>query len=235
VAIITSAVGMMVGSLALSGLGIKFSSFIIDITGGKLLLILLTVAAGCFVLGFGLDSIPMYITMTILTAPALLKIGVPDIAAHLFVIYWGMTSFITPPVCLAVYVACAISGSDIWRTGAHAIRFGVGFYLIPFAFVISPALLLIGSVKQIVLAVVTALVGGVCIASGLWGFGLRKLNTVMRLAQVCGGAMVIFRDWRLEAAGFALIGLSLLFQLLPGKRASTSHVTGQWERTDGAE
>ena len=214
VAIITSAVGMMVGSLALSGLGIKFSSFLIAITGGELLPLLLTVGVGCFVLGMGLDSIPMYITMVILTAPALLKIGVPDIAAHLFVVYWGMTSFITPPLCIAVYVACAISGGNIWRTGGNAVRFGVGFYIIPFAFVLSPALLLIGSPGEIVLAVITALIGGICIASGLWGFGLTKLHWVFRVLQIIGGAMVILRDFRFELFGFVLIGLSLLFQIL---------------------
>jgi TRAP transporter 4TM/12TM fusion protein len=214
VAIITSVVGMMVGSLALSGLGIKFSSFLIAITGGKLLPLLLTVGLGCFVLGMGLDSIPMYITMVILTAPALLKIGVPDVAAHLFVIYWGMTSFITPPLCIAVYVACAISGGNIWRTGGNAVRFGAGFYIIPFAFVLSPALLFIGSPGEIVLAVVTALAGGICIASGLWGYGLIKLPWMFRGLQVVGGAMVILRDWRFESMGFVLIALSLLFQVV---------------------
>lgn len=212
VALITSAVGMMVGSLALSGLGIKFSSFIIDITGGHLLLILITVGLGCFVLGMGLDSIPMYITMAILTAPALTKIGVPDIAAHLFVIYWGMASFITPPVCLAVYVACGISGADIWRTGASAVRLGVGFFLIPFAFVLSPALLGMGTPVQIILATVTALIGGVSLASGLAGFGIARLNVVQCLMQSIGGAILILRDWRLETAGLLLVALSLLWQ-----------------------
>ncbi|MBW1911666.1 MAG: TRAP transporter fused permease subunit [Deltaproteobacteria bacterium] len=214
VAIITAAVGMMVGSLALSGLGIKFSSFLIAITGGKLIPLLLTVGIGCFVLGMGLDSIPMYITMVILTAPALIKIGVPEIAAHLFVIYWGMTSFITPPLCIAVYVACAISGGTIWKTGGNAVRFGAGFYIIPFAFVLSPALLLIGTVGEIVIAVITALAGGIFIASGLWGYGLIKLPWAFRILHIIGGAMVILRDWRFETFGFALLGLSTLFQFI---------------------
>jgi len=213
VAIITSAVGMIVGSLALSGLGLKFSAFIIDITGGQLLLILLAVAAGCFVLGMGLDSIPMYITMVLLTAPALLKIGIPDIAAHLFVIYWGMTSFITPPVCIAVYVACAISGSSIWPTGANAVRLGVGFYLIPFAFVLSPALVLIGAPSEIVIATIAALIGAVSFASGLMGFGLIKLNWALRVLHIAGGAMVIMPDWTFKLIGVVLIGLSLLYQV----------------------
>lgn len=218
VAIVTAAVGMMVGSLSLSGLGIKFSSFIVDLTNGRLLLILLAVAIGSFVLGFGLDSIPMYITMTILTAPALLKIGVPDIAAHLFVIYWGMTSFITPPVCIAVYVACAISKGNIWRTGGNAIRLGAGFYIIPFAFVLSPALLLIGTPWEIVLASMTALVGGISIASGLWGYLVIEMHWVLRALHVICGAIVILRDWRLELAGFVPIGLSVLWQIWESRK-----------------
>jgi TRAP transporter 4TM/12TM fusion protein len=228
VGIITSVVGMMVGSLALSGLGIKFSSFLIAITGGKLLPLLLTVGVGCFVLGMGLDSIPMYITMVILTAPALLKIGVPDIAAHLFVIYWGMTSFITPPLCIAVYVACGISGGNIWRTGGNAVRFGAGFYIIPFAFVLSPALLLIGSGGEIILAAITALIGGICIASGLWGYALTKINWIFRALQVVAGAMVILHDWRIRLLGFGLIGLSLLFQIV--KRRENKSIEVQFEK-----
>ncbi|MDP2646004.1 MAG: TRAP transporter fused permease subunit [Desulfobacterales bacterium] len=212
VGLITASVGMMVGSLAISGLGIRFSSFIIDVTGGNLYIIMLAVAAGCFVLGMGLDSIPMYITMAILTAPALINIGVPDIAAHLFVIYWGMTSFITPPVCIAVYVACGISNGDIWRTGGHAIRLGVGFFLIPFAFVISPALLGIGSVPRIALAVVTALLGGVALSSALMGYAITRMTAVQRILQALGGVILILRDWRLEVLGLLLLGISLIWQ-----------------------
>ena len=175
-------------------------------------MIMLTVALGCFILGMGLDSLPMYITMVILTAPALIKIGVPDTAAHLFVIYWGMTSFITPPVCLAVYVACAISGGSIWRTGGYAVRLGIGFFLIPFAFVLSPALLCIGSLGQIAMAVLTALLGGISLSSGLMGYGIAVMNPVQRLIQIAGGSMLILRDWRFEAGGFALIAISLLWQ-----------------------
>lgn len=224
VALITSAVGMMVGSLAISGLGIKFSSFIIDITGGRLHLIMLTVALGCFILGMGLDSIPMYITMVILTAPALIKIGVPDMAAHLFVIYWGMTSFITPPVCIAVYVACAISGGEIWRTGGNAVRLGIGFFLIPFAFVLSPALLGLGTLSQIVIAVTTALIGGVALSSGLMGYGITTMNMAQRIVQIIGGSVLILRDWRFEMIGLVLLGISILWQVLNRKRIENEDI-----------
>jgi TRAP transporter 4TM/12TM fusion protein len=214
VAIITSTVGIMIGSLALSGLGVKFSSFILDITGGQLLLILLAVAAGCFLLGFGLDSIPMYIMMTILTAPALVKIGISEVAAHLFVIYWGMTSFITPPVCIALYVACGISGGNLWRTGYHAVRLGVGYFVVPFAFVLSPALLMQGSVPEVAWATFTALIGGVSLAAGLWGFFLTDLNGILRVVHMVGGILLILRDWRTELAGAILIATSIVFQLM---------------------
>jgi TRAP-type uncharacterized transport system fused permease subunit len=160
----------------------------------------------------------MYIMMTILTAPALLKIGVPDIAAHLFVIYWGTTSFITPPVCIALYVACGISGGNLWRTGYHAVRLGAGFFIVPFAFVLAPALLLIGPPAEIAWATFTALIGGVSVAAGMWGFCLTNLNGVLRVLHIAGGAMMILRDWRFELAGSLLIGLSLSYQQWSVKR-----------------
>ncbi len=95
---------MLVGSLQLSGLGIKFSSFILDISGGDLLLTLLVVGLASFILGMGLDSIPVYMTLAVLTGPALVQLGLEPITAHLFIIFFGLASFFTPPVCLATFV-----------------------------------------------------------------------------------------------------------------------------------
>jgi TRAP-type uncharacterized transport system fused permease subunit len=122
---------MIVGSLELSGLSVKISGFIVDVSGGQLLIILFLVGVASLVLGMGLDSIPLYITLTILTAPALIKLGVPELAAHLYVVYWGLASFLTPPVCLGVYVACSISGADVWKTGWEAVKLGSGNFCCP--------------------------------------------------------------------------------------------------------
>lgn len=188
---VTATVGMLIGSLELSGLGIKFSGFIVETTHGSLLLTLIFVGLASFVLGMGLDSIPSYITLAILAGPALIKLGVPPMVAHLYVIYWGLSSFITPPVCLAVYVACGISGSDFWETGWEAVRLGIAVFIIPFAFVYNRALLLEGTPLEIIAAVITAAMGGVLVASANRGYFTLPLNWWQRIVVLFGGFFLI--------------------------------------------
>src|SRR3546814_504364 len=152
IAIITAAVGIMVGAMDLSGVGIKFSEFILDISGGDLVLTLILVGVAALILGMGLDAIPAYVTLATLLAPALVSMGVPLLGAHFFVVYWGLASFFTPPLCLAVFVTTSISGSEIWETGWEAVKLGLGAFLVPFAFILEPALLMEGSLVDILLA-----------------------------------------------------------------------------------
>ena len=172
------------------------------------------VGLASFVLGMGLDSIPCYITVAILTAPALIKIGVPAIAAHLFVIYWGLASFFTPPVCLAVYVACGISAAGIWGTGLNAVRLGVGVFLIPFAFVLHPGLLLKGPAAQIILTGIIAAVAAVAIGSGSAGYCLKRLSWVQRLMLIAGAILMILPEYLIVAIGLGFVTASLLWQWL---------------------
>ncbi len=188
---VTATVGMLIGSLELSGLGIKFSGFIVDVTQGDLLLTLIFVGVASFILGMGLDSIPAYITLAILAGPALIKLGVPPMVAHLYVIYWGLSSFFTPPVCLAVYVACGISGSDFWETGWEAVRLGIAVFIIPFAFVYNRALLLEGTVLEIIVAVITAALGGILVASASRGYFTMPLQWWQRAIVFIGGLLLI--------------------------------------------
>lgn len=191
VAGVTAAVGILIGSLELSGLGIKFSGFIVDLTEGNLLATLLLVGLASFILGMGLDSIPAYMTLAVLAAPALIELGVPAMVAHLYVIYWGLASFITPPVCLAVYVACGISGSKIWETGWEAVRLGMAVFLVPLAFVYNQALLAQGGTWEIVAATVTAFLGSVFVAAALRGYLADKLPWWGRALSFAGGAVLI--------------------------------------------
>lgn len=191
VAIITAAVGILISSLELSGLGIKFSRFMVDLSGGNLLIALFMVGLASFILGMGLDSIPCYITLTILAAPTLVRLGVPVEVAHLYVIYWGLASFFTPPVCLAVYVACGISGSKIWETGLEAMRLGISVFVIPIAFIYNQALLGRGALEEIIASIVTALVGGFFVAAGIRGFVKDKLSLFERGLSFLGGVFLI--------------------------------------------
>jgi TRAP transporter 4TM/12TM fusion protein len=211
IAAITGSVGIMVGALELSGLGIKFSHFILDIAGGNLLLTLLFVGIASLILGMGLDSIPAYITLATLMVPALIQLGIPDISAHLFVVYWGLASFITPPVCIAVFVACGISGSKVWETGGEAIRLGIASFIIPFAFVLSPGLLLKGSLEEILLAIGTALIGAILLACGIQGFALTHLNMFQRVLLVTSGIFLIAPGIILPLIGLGVAVVILLW------------------------
>ncbi|MBM3607237.1 MAG: TRAP transporter large permease subunit, partial [Alphaproteobacteria bacterium] len=188
---ITAFVGIMIGALELSGVGIKISTFILDLSRNNLVLTMILVGVACFILGMGLDAIPVYVTLATLMAPALVQLGVPDIAAHLFVVYWGLASFITPPLCLAVFVAISLSGSRLWETGWEAVKLGIAVFIVPFAFVLNPGLLLIGAPGDIALAIITATAGAMILACGIQGSGLTRMGTTARVLAVAGGLLLI--------------------------------------------
>ncbi len=216
IAAITALVGIMIGAMELSGVGIKISEFILDLSGGNLILTLLLVGVSSLILGMGLDAIPAYVTLATLMAPALIKLGVPDMAAHLFVVYWGLASFFTPPMCIAVYVTTAISGSKMWETGWEAVRLGIAAFIVPFAFVLNDGLLLRGSLDHIVWAIVTATLGAAAIAAAVRGFAFSTLGPVARLTALAGGALMIGPGVYPPLLGG---GLGLAAVVLPALRA----------------
>jgi TRAP-type uncharacterized transport system fused permease subunit len=184
-------VGILISTLEISGLGVKFSAFIVDLTEGNLLGTLIFVGFASFVLGTGLESIPTYMTLAVLAAPALVELGVPPLVAHLYVIYWGLASFFTPPECLAVYIACGISGSKLWETGWEALRLGMAVFIVPIAFVYNQALLMQGSVGEIIAAILTAFLGCVFVAAALRGYFIDRLSLWGRGLAFFGGLALI--------------------------------------------
>jgi TRAP-type uncharacterized transport system fused permease subunit len=221
VAGVTAAVGMLIGSLELSGVGIKFSGFILSLTQGNLLATLLLVGVASFILGMGLDSIPAYMTLAILAAPALIELKIPALVAHLYVIYWGLASFFTPPVCLAVYVACGISGSKIWETGWEAVRLGIAVFIVPIAFVYNQHLLAQGSPVEILAAAATALLGAVSVAAALRGYFVGRVPLWGRALAFAGGCVLIGpTTLATTGIGLGVCVLGLLGYKLLGLRAA---------------
>ncbi|MGE3646595.1 MAG: TRAP transporter permease [Beijerinckiaceae bacterium] len=225
VAAITGSVGIMIGALELSGIGIKMSSFIVDLAGGNLYLALFLVGFASLIVGMGLDAIPAYITLATLMAPALIDLGVPDMAAHLFVIYWGLASFYTPPMCIVIYVVIGISNSKVWETGWEAMRVGIAAFLIPFAFCINPHLMLRGSIAEIAFATVTAFAGAIFVAAGVQGFFLHRQNAVSRALMITGGIMLILPGVWLALAGVALAAIAAGLDRLRGATPETQTQT----------
>jgi TRAP transporter 4TM/12TM fusion protein len=204
VAAITGSVGIMIGALELSGIGIKISSFIIDLAGGNLYLALILVGFASLIVGMGLDAIPAYITLATLMAPALIDLGVSDMAAHLFVIYWGLASFYTPPMCIVIYVVIGISRSPVWATGWEAVRIGIAAFLVPFAFCINPGLLMRGDLAHIAFAATTAFIGAILVAAGVQGFLIQRLSAVARILVLAAGIMFILPGVKLALAALVL-------------------------------
>lgn len=204
-AAVCALVGIIIGSVMQTGVGIKLSSFLIQISGGSVLVLLLLTAVVCYMLGGEMGSIPLYIMMVTLTAPALLKSGIDTLPSHLFVLWYGLTSFITPPVCIAVYVSCAISGSGIWKSAFTAMRLGIATYIVPFMFIYRPPLLLVGSAREIAVAIAVSILGISAMALGISNYFLRRLNIVERLLYLIGGALLILPLIRLNLIGSAVI------------------------------
>jgi len=225
IAVITATVGMMIGSLELSGVGIKFSRFVVDLAGGNLLLTMLCVGAVSLFVGMGLDATPAYITLATLMAPALIRLGVPDIAAHLFVIYWGLASFYTPPTCIAVFVTAGIANSRIWETGWEAMRLGVAAFVIPFAFILNPGLLLEGKLSNIVFSTCAALIAASFFAAGIRGYALGRLTTLQRVLLLSAACLLVSGRADLSLAGLLLASPSLiprrLYASLVARRAQS--------------
>ena len=154
--------GLMMGSVGMTGIAASLSDTLVNISGGSTFAILLLGAFASFLFGMGIGSIPSYIFVAIMVAPALTKVGITLIAAHLFVFWFAMSAFITPPVCVSAYIAAAIAQCSAMKAGLQAIRVGIGFLIIPFAFMYNQGLILQGSAMEIVgalFSVIVAIVG----------------------------------------------------------------------------
>jgi TRAP transporter 4TM/12TM fusion protein len=185
--LICGAAGIVIGVLSISGLGYQLTLMLVQVGQGNLLLLLLLSAAVCIVLGMGLPTVGVYVLLAALVAPSLIEVGVEPIAAHMYVMYFGMMSMITPPIAIAAFAAASLAGADAMRTGFAACRFGWTAFIVPVLFVFSPSLLMIGSPGTIAWAFVTALVGVWLISIAFVGHFQRLLTPAMRLLFVAFG------------------------------------------------
>ncbi|MFH1488853.1 MAG: TRAP transporter permease, partial [Pseudomonadota bacterium] len=167
VAAACAAAGIIIGSITMTGLGIKFSSMIVDAAMGQLYLALPFTMIACLFLGMGVPTTAQYVIISALVAPALVQMGVLPMAAHLFILYFGTRADITPPVALAAYAAAGIARSDPWKTGLAAFQLGIAGFIIPFMFIYAPELLFVGSLGKILPALLTATFGVTCLAAAV--------------------------------------------------------------------
>ena len=185
--LITGAAGIVIGVLAISGLGFQLTLGLVQVGQGHLFLLLLLSGIVCIVLGMGLPTVGVYVLLATLVAPSLVEVGVKPIAAHLYVMYYGMMSMITPPIAIAAFAAASVAQADAMRTGFAAMRFGWTAFIVPILFVYSPTLLLIGPPLDIAVATVTALLGVWLVSAAGVGYFMRPLGLIGRVAFAASG------------------------------------------------
>lgn len=206
VAMAVAAAGLIIGCLFLSGIGMKFSYMLVTLSGGQLWLALVYTAIAAFLLGLSLPTTAVYLTLAIIVAPGLVQMGVPKMAAHMFIFYMGVTSDLTPPTCLSPFAAAAIAGSPPMATAWQAMRLGAVLFIVPFMFVYSPALLMMGTWPEILLKTATAAVGVVCLSAGLQGWLRTRATPLDRALLLAAAALLVVPRAAANLAGLALLG-----------------------------
>jgi TRAP transporter 4TM/12TM fusion protein len=202
VTIACACAGIIIGSVFVSGLGLKFTQSVIDLSGGSLLALLTLTAFASILLGMGLTTTAVYITLAALIVPSLELMGVPPIAAHLFAFYFGVVSTITPPVALASFAAAAIAGSPPMSTAFESAKVGITKYLVPFIFVYNPSLLFEGPLWLTGFSLVTALGGVWALSAAIEGWLRGRLNVLLRGVMI-GSALLLLYPPQLSLFGLS--------------------------------
>ena len=223
VAIACAVVGIIIGVVSLTGFGLNMANAIIQLGNTSLLATLVLTMVTCMILGMGLPSIPAYLITATMAAPALVQLGIPAIAAHMFVFYFAMFANITPPVALASFAAAGISGGDPMKTGIQSVKLSLAGFIVPYMFVYNNVLLLIDTTPLIAIRVTaTAIVGVMMIGIATEGYFLGRLNPLIRAVVFVGSLLLITESVTQDLVGLAIFGLLFAFQKMLSKKNSES-------------
>lgn len=220
VAIACGVAGIIAGVVTMTGLGQVLISAIVGMSNGNLLIALMLTMLTCIVLGMGVPTTANYIIMATTCAPILVSgMGVNAIAANMFVFYFGIIADITPPVALAAYAGSAIARSNPMKTAFTATRLAIAAFIVPYIFVMSPALLFIETTPlEIILIVLTSIVGLFGVSAGLAGFIYSQMPIWQRILSVVGGLLLIYPGLVTDIAGVALVGVVIALQFVGRKK-----------------
>ena len=208
VAATCAAAGIIVGVVTLTGLGLKFSSIVIDLAGGNVLATAACTALVVWVVGLAVPVTASYIICAVIAAPALTKLGVPDFAAHMFIFYYAVLSEVSPPTALSPFAAAAITGGDPYRTTLQSWKYTLPAFLLPFAFVLDPdevGLLLKGGFGNVVHATAAAGLGIAALACGVQGWMLQRTAWLERGVLIAGGILLLHPATAVQLVGFVLV------------------------------
>jgi TRAP transporter 4TM/12TM fusion protein len=214
VAMACASAGIVIGIVLQTGLALRFTAFLIEFTAGTLLpALFITMLAG-IILGMGMPTTPAYIMQAALLVPAIVKLGVEPMAAHMFAFYFSCLSAVTPPVALAVYAAASIAGAGLWRSGIQAMKFAAAGFIVPFFFIYNPALLFSGPWPEILRAVLTGSIGVVALAASLEGYFLRPASWFERTLFLAAALLLIDPNVATDVIGVGVLIAALIVQKL---------------------
>jgi TRAP transporter 4TM/12TM fusion protein len=231
--VISAAAGIVIGVLNITGLSFNLTYALVQIGAGSAIVLLLLSALVSIVLGMGLPTLGVYALLAALVAPALVELGFLPIAAHMFVLFFGMMSMVTPPVALAAFAAASIAKASPMKTGWAAVVFGWPAFIVPFLFIYSPSLILIGDTGEIAHAVLTAMLGVWLISAGLAGYFMTRLSLLMRLLFVLAGLAALLPAGAFPEAIYieipgVVLGISLMaIEYLRGRRLVSAEAAAE--------
>ena len=220
VAVACGIAGIVAGLITSTGLATMVIGAIVDLAGNQLIIALFLTMLCCIVLGMGVPTTANYCIMAATCAPILIQMGVPDIAAHFFVFYFGIVADLTPPVALAAYAGAAIGQANPMKTAITATKLAIGAFIVPYVFALNPAMLFIdgGNVFEILLIGATSLVGIFGVASALEGYILTHMKWYERVMAAVGGLLLVDPDLMTDVVGLSLLAVVVVLQMMQKKK-----------------
>ncbi len=219
VAVACGVAGIIAGTITMTGLATMLINGILALAGDKIIIALFLTMLTCIVLGMGVPTTANYCIMAATCAPILIKMGVPDLAAHFFVFYFGIVADLTPPVALAAYAGAAIAQANPMKTAFTATKLAIGAFIVPYVFALNPAMLFIDTtVWEVILICVTSCVGIFGVSASLEGYFLHNMSWYERILSAIGGLLLIYPGLVTDLVGLGLIAVVLVAQLLTKKK-----------------
>ena len=207
--------GIIAGTLTMTGLANIMINGIVALAGDKVIIALFLTMLCCIVLGMGVPTTANYCIMAATCAPILVRMGVPQIAAHFFVFYFGIVADLTPPVALAAYAGAAIAQANPMKTAFTATKLAIGAFIVPYMFALNPAMLLVDTTApEVVLICITSIIGIFAVSASLEGYFLRHMPAYQRILSLVGGLLLIYPGAVTDAIGLCLLAVVFVLQYM---------------------
>ena len=225
VAVACGVAGIIAGTITMTGLANIIINGIVSIAGNQVIIALFLTMLCCIVLGMGVPTTANYCIMAATCAPILIKMGVPDIAAHFFVFYFGIVADLTPPVALAAYAGAAIAQANPMKTAFTATKLAIGAFIVPYVFALNPAMLFVDTTFfEVVLIVITSVVGIFGVSAALEGFFLSRMSWYERIISAIGGLLLIYPGIVTDIVGISLVGVVAVLQMISRRKITSVNI-----------